>query len=88
MYRLDWLDTGFEQMADLIRDHPELLGAFAAALRRLSRDLSGWPNEVGEARPAGRRIGFFGPLVVYYRVSEEERVARVISVHLRPPPAR
>ncbi|MBA4064175.1 MAG: hypothetical protein C0501_10765 [Isosphaera sp.] len=84
MYRLDWLDAGFEQMDALIRNHPVLEAAFAAGLRRLARDLSQWPNEVGESRPSGRRIGFFGPLVVYYKVLEEERVTRVISVHLRP----
>jgi plasmid stabilization system protein ParE len=84
MYRVEWLDTAFNQTDELIRGHPVLQDAFAAALQRLTRDLSQWPLEVGESRPDGRRIGFFGPLVVYYRVLASERVVRVISVHLRP----
>jgi plasmid stabilization system protein ParE len=84
MYRVEWLDTAFEQMDELIREHPVLEQAFAAGLQRLARDLTQWPAEVGESRPNDRRIGFFGPLVVYYRVLSSERVVRVIAVHLRP----
>lgn len=84
MSRVEWLDAAFTQMDELIRAHPVLHLAFAVGLQRLARDLSQWPGEVGESRPNGRRIGFFGPLVVYYRVFATERVVRVISVHLRP----
>lgn len=84
MYRLEWLNAAFDQTDQLIRGYPVLEPAFAAGLQRLARDLSQWPTEVGESRPNDRRIGFFGPLVVYYRVLESERVVRIISVHLRP----
>jgi plasmid stabilization system protein ParE len=84
MYGIEWLETAFEQMAAPVRDNPVLEERFAAGLQRLARDLSQWPLEVGESRPNDRRIGFFGPLVVYYRVREPERVVRVISVHLSP----
>jgi plasmid stabilization system protein ParE len=84
MYRLDWLQTAFDQVNSLIRKHPVLEVVFAAGLQRLARDLSQWPTEVGESRPNGRRIGFFGPFVVYYRVLESDRAVRIISVHLRP----
>jgi hypothetical protein len=85
MYRVEWLDAAFDQMGELIRTHPDRQQAFAAALQRLDRDLTQWPEDVGESRPNGRRVGIFGPLVVYYRVLADERVARVISVHLRRP---
>lgn len=84
MYRVEWLNVAFDQMDELIQDHPVLEKAFAVGLQRLARDLSQWPGEVGESRPNDRRIGFFGPLMVYYRVLEPERVVRLISVHLYP----
>jgi plasmid stabilization system protein ParE len=84
MYRLDWLQTAFDQVNSLIRKHPVLEAVFAAGHQRLARDLSQWPTEVGESRPNSRRIGFFGTFVVYYRVLESERAVRIISVHLRP----
>ena len=83
MCRVEWLDTAFNQMDELIRGHPVLQDAFAAGLQRLARDFSQRRMEVGESRPDGRRIGFFGPLVVYYGVLVPERVVRIISVHLR-----
>lgn len=84
MYGIEWLETAFEQMAALVRDRPILQEQFSVDLQRLARDLSQWPLEVGESRPNDRRIGFFGALVVYYRVRESERVVRVISIHLSP----
>jgi len=84
MYRVEWVDAAFDQTDEIIRANPVLHPAIAVGLQRVSRDLSQWPTEVGESRPNGRRVGFFGPLVVYYRVLTVERVARVISVHLRP----
>ena len=84
MFRVEWPDMAFEQMGELIRTHPALAPAFAVGLQRLARDLSQWPDEVGESRPNDRRIAFFGPLVVYYRIVPAERVVRVIAVYLNP----
>ena len=82
-YQLAWSDTGFGQMELIVRNHPGLKNRLAAALRRLSDHLGYDPTRQGESREDDRRIAFFDPLVVDFRVVQADRRVVILSVRLR-----
>jgi hypothetical protein len=81
-FRIVWRPEPFDNMAHIIRQHPDYKELFAEALRSLSATLSSDPNGVGESRPGDARIEFFYPLGVTYRVFEADQEVHIIDVYL------
>lgn len=79
-----WNPTAFDRMQDLVRRHPDLKTEFTYALRQLATELGRAADTFGESRGGDDRLGFVGPLAVLVDVSEEEQVAEVLDVALRP----
>ena len=83
MYLLVWWERAFDDMNDIIRDHPGRKREFAVALRRISHQLATDPLGVGESRQAEMRVMFAGEVSVFYRVDTDERTVEITNVRLR-----
>lgn len=59
-----------------------------SASERLEAALANRPEEIGESRPLDCRIVFVEPLAVTYRVTANDRLVEVVSVHCIPPTTR
>ncbi len=82
-FTIGWDVISFDQMALIVRTHPEHRALLADALQELTRSLRSAPGETGESREGDDRIGFFGPLVVAFRVFPAEQRVQVANVRLR-----
>ena len=54
--------------------------AIRDAADQIDAALQSQPHEYGESRDAGIRIALLSPLGVLYRINEQERQVRVLSV--------
>ena len=54
--------------------------AIANAANFLDRQLARNPADVGESRPDGRRIAYCLPLGIRFRILEEDRLVKVLTV--------
>lgn len=78
MFALVWTEHALDDLADAwVSVDPVTRDRIEAALHKLNTNLQHHPNEVGESRPGDYRIGFAGPLVVFFRVDATNRVVRV-----------
>jgi hypothetical protein len=74
-----WVPSAEDQLADLwlnARDR----GALTRAADRIHRLLGTDPINAGESRPDDRRVLIELPLVVYFEISEPDRMVRVLRV--------
>lgn len=74
-----WLPRAERELAEVWErsaDRP----AVTRAVDRTDRLLRSFPDRVGEERPEQRRVLFDGPLGILFRVLEDDRLVRVISV--------
>jgi plasmid stabilization system protein ParE len=78
-YNIEWVEAAEDDLADIwlrTPDRPAVTAAAAAIDRCLEQD----PENEGESRPNGRRIAFFSPLGVRYRVVPGKRAVQVLRV--------
>jgi hypothetical protein len=80
-YTVVWLSGAEQELARLWLDE-DLRPAVTIAANELDRRLAHAPNDEGESRPKNRRITFVPPLGVIFRIYEEDRFVRVLSVWL------
>lgn len=79
MFEILWIDVARDQLADLwIRAADRR--AVTAAVDSIDKRLRFDPRDVGESREDPERIAFFPPLVVRFRLSEDDRRVLVVSV--------
>jgi hypothetical protein len=76
-YTVLWLPAAENSLAAIWADAADRSAAAADTIDALLRQD---PHSRGESREGNRRVLFVRPLGVDYRVLEEDRVARVISV--------
>ncbi|MBA4062906.1 MAG: hypothetical protein C0501_04205 [Isosphaera sp.] len=82
-WHVAWHDTAFDQMARIVRNHPDHKDELAAALRDLTAALRADPEGAGESRGDGLRITFHDPLVVDFQVAPADRRVLILNVRLR-----
>lgn len=78
-FRVRWTRTARDQLAEIWLAHSDQSGVTAAAHQvelLLARD----PANQGEERPNNRRVIFFAPLVVLYRIDTTAKVVTVVGV--------
>jgi hypothetical protein len=80
-----WHDTAFDEMAFIVRNHPEHKDELARALREMTDAFRGSADTAGESRGDGLRIAFYDPLVVDFRVAAADREVVILGVRLRAP---
>jgi hypothetical protein len=85
MFLVVWTDDGFDQMNDIIRNHPSRKHEFAVALRQITHQLTTDPLNVGESRTDDSRVMFAGEVSVFYRVDTDDNTVEVGSIRLRQP---
>jgi hypothetical protein len=56
----------------------------ADAFDQIESQLRRRPNEIGRQHPAGWRSVAEPPLAITYRVSEDDRIVKILSVYYRP----
>ncbi len=82
-FAITWANAAFDEMQRLILANADRLAEIRAALRELSKTLGDDPLGHGESREKDRRVGFFGPIVVVYRVIATADRVVVSGVKLR-----
>lgn len=82
-WHVTWHDTAFDQMALIVRNHPDHKDELAASLREMTAELRTGPGAAGESRGDGLRIAFYDPLVVDFQVAPADRRVLVLNVRLR-----
>jgi hypothetical protein len=83
MFRVEWLQSALNELATIWMQAPSARRqAITAASHAIDQQLANNPQEQGESRPKGRRVQFFPPLGVTYRVDVNNAVVVVIHVWL------
>jgi len=78
-----WLPGAEEELAELwlaALDRERV----ALAADQIDKQLRRNPEQVGESRPAGRRILIMPPLAVTYRVLPDDLLVQVVNVRAFP----
>jgi hypothetical protein len=83
MFRVEWLQLAVDQLSDLwLQADAELRQSLVRATNEIDRSLRREPLELGESRSSDRRIAFFPPLTVTFRVNADDRVVQVLAIRL------
>jgi hypothetical protein len=78
-YTVVWAAKAQEELAEIWLNVTDR-AAVARAADSLDYELSQNPAAVGESRPSGRRIAYCLPLGIQFRISEDDRLVRVLAV--------
>lgn len=78
-YTVVWTRIAEEDLA-LLWTSARNRSAITEAANRIDRMLAQNPNNCGESREQGRRIVLVAPLAVTFRVSDDDRMVRVLRV--------
>ena len=80
-YHIEWLQSASDELTAIWIAAPSpLRKTITAASHALDKQLQINPDQQGESRPNDRRIAFFPPLSVTFRVDEKSAVVTVIHV--------
>lgn len=80
-FDLRWKKIARDELAQIWLDaDSETRKQISRSCHLLEVDLRKNPLQVGESRPGNRRIGFESPLGIIFRVSEEQRMVKVLHV--------
>lgn len=82
-FAVTWANAAFDEMQRLILANPDRVTEIRNGLQELSKAVGADPLGHGESREKDRRVGFFGPLVVVYRVIATADRVVVSAVRLR-----
>jgi hypothetical protein len=81
MYRVEWLQSALDELADIwTRSNSIERAAITSASHVLDTYLKGDPHDEGESRAHGRRITFVPPLAVTFRIEEDDQTVTVLQV--------
>jgi len=81
MYRVEWVDSAFDELANIwLSADEQSRTAITVAADSLEQQLKQEPHSIGESRDRGRRVCFAGPLVVTYEVQDRLRLVTVLHV--------
>jgi len=80
-YTVSWLPGAESELARLWLDEP-IRGHIELAANEIDRCLSVNPESEGESRDGNRRILFISPLVVTFKVDQQNRMVQVREVWL------
>jgi len=78
-YTLVWTPTAEDDLATIWMDAPDR-NAVTGAARKVDESLRIDPGDQGESRTGDLRIVFFPPLVVEFRVSDDDRTVYVLAL--------
>jgi mRNA-degrading endonuclease RelE of RelBE toxin-antitoxin system len=78
-YTVVWNSLAKAQLAQLWLDAPDR-AAITRAADKIDRQLRASPSEIGESRTDEYRVLYELPLVVAYRVSDDDRMVTVVAV--------
>jgi hypothetical protein len=79
MYRVVWLQTALNELADLwTKADSEQRRSITAAVRSVDRQLEVDPEQQGESRSNDLRVFFQPPLGIVYQVDESQHLVRVL----------
>jgi hypothetical protein len=81
MIRVEWVDAARDEWADIyVAAHLPERELMAQEMERILRQLERDPLDAGEAKAPFLRVIIGGPLVVWFKVSPEATVARIVRV--------
>jgi plasmid stabilization system protein ParE len=81
MSQVIWDESAYDELADIwVQATPELRDRIEAAVHRANAALRADPLGEGESRAGDRRLVFYPPLAVLYRVSPDGSVVHVQHV--------
>jgi hypothetical protein len=79
--RVEWTESALDQLADLfVQSDLVVQQEIEATVEAINSVLADDPDELGESRSAGRRVWFVHPLVVIFRIIEDEHCVIVSHV--------
>ena len=85
MFSVGWVRSALNDLAGIWNQaNSGERAAISDAANRIDSILAANPSDQGESRPNGRRVLVELPLVVVFEVLEQDRMARVLQVHLAP----
>ena len=80
-FHIEWLQSALDELNVIwLEATSQQRKAITAASHAVDKRLPINPDEQGESRPKGRRIAFFPPLGVTFRVDAQNAVVVVIHV--------
>jgi hypothetical protein len=80
-YHILWLQSALDELTKIWTDSPSpMRQAITKASHAIDTQLVINPEEQGESRPKGRRIEFFPPLGVTFRIDVQNAIVVVIHV--------
>lgn len=80
-YQVLWLQSALDDLTNVWTNAPsQLRQAISKAGHAIDTQLVIDPEDQGESRPQGRRIAFFPPLGVSYRVDVQHAAVAVVHV--------
>ena len=80
-YHLVWLQSALDELTEIWTNAPPpLRKGITKASHSIDTQLVVNPEEKGESRPEGRRVEFFAPLGVTYRVDVQDRMVVIVHV--------
>lgn len=83
MYRVEWLQSALDELTPMwMAADSAQRQAISAASHMIDLRLRDDPANVGESRPGGRRISFFPPLAVRFKVDSNHQVVTILHVRL------
>jgi hypothetical protein len=88
-YRIEWLQSALDELTEIWTEASSpLRSAITKASHAIDSQLVVDPEQKGESRPKGRRVEFFPPLGVTYRVDVQDGIVVVIHVWCFRQPAK
>jgi plasmid stabilization system protein ParE len=80
-YRIVWLQSALDELTEIWTQAPsQLRKTITKASHAIDTQLVVNPEQRGESRPKGRRVDFFPPLGVCYRVDVQDGIVAVVHV--------
>jgi hypothetical protein len=81
MYRIEWLQDALDELAAIwLRATAAERQLITAESHRVDQVLGVDPYGAGESRPRRQRVAFFLPLVVFYRVEQDDQTVTVLHI--------
>ncbi len=80
-YQIVWLQSALDELTEIWTNaSSQLRKAVTKASHAVDVELLANPEDKGESRPNGRRVEFFPPLGVTYRVNIQDGIVVILHV--------
>ena len=81
MFWIRWEEAALNELAALwLQAGSAMREAITAAAHQIDQQLQANPYGLGESRPEGRRVLFFYPLGVLFRIEQDEQTVSVLHI--------